>query len=445
MNLPSKLNKILSKLLEGIDTPKIHEERADNERERLVEFIEVKNYPYALIHCPHQKEKGIGEDCVECQILQRETYQAHFKLLAVQKGLTHPHTLKAAFDYYSTLIAQYRLTECDELLDKIYSICLERGNWSTFYIMAIQARAFLRFKQGKYLESLDYFNMQLEALGPNERIYENMALAYSRLANYQQASICYAQAILLIQQKPLDQQEFSTLLLGLSTVLDNMDDALIVLEESMKLLQAKYDKPHSLMAKALSAMGDLYIKKNDIIAATTCYEKAVRIFIDTCGYETPLTANSLNKQAKSLLLLDRKIDAINTYIAALKVWVKVDSESFEASAVVEALLMLMQEYQKTTALGKAPDDTIVILELLQDKIKDNPILRNDINTICLLKFIAELYILNKDIPRAIICCRLFKNCLSELDSVSLGEYEPYRRKLLAESILLLEMLEKISR
>lgn len=436
----TQLNTILTNLLSGVETPIIRNQ-SNNEQERLIEHLEIQSYPHALLHCPHLEEKGIGEDCVECQQLQHETYRSRFLQLANEKGYEHTHTLKAAFDYYSTLITQYRLTECDELLDTIYSYCLARGSWSSFYIMAVQALAFLRFKQGRYQESLDYFNIQIDVIGPNERIYENMALAYSRLEKYKDASISYAQAILLIKQKPQEEQEFSTLLMGLSNVLDNTEDALVVLDESMRLLKERFNKPHSLMAKALGAMGDLHMKRKDISAAEQCYKEAVDIFIDTCGYETPLTANALNKYAKSLLLLNKKQEALAAFTDSLSVWAKVDNESFEPNVIVEALITLSKERQENDLA--ITDKTIATLESLQNKIIDNAVLKNDINMICLLKFIYEIYILKGDIPRALHCCRTFKDCLSQLDATSLGEFSSYRTKLLEETSFLLGILEKM--
>lgn len=438
----SQLNAILTKLLTGVETPIIRDQRSGNEAERLIEQIEIQNYPYPLLHCQHLEEKGIGEDCVECQQLQRETYQSRFELLTKEKGYEHTHTLKAAFDYYSTLITQYRLTECDALLDQIFSYCIERGSWSSFYIMGIQARAFLRFKQGQYQESLDYFNLQIEAIGPNEMIYENMALAYSRLEKFKEASICYAQAILLIRQKPPEQQQFATLLAGLSNVLDNIDDSLVVLDESMRLLKTRFDKPHSLMAKTLGAMGDLHMKRDDIATAEKCYQEAVRIFIDTCGYDTPLTANALNKYAKSLMQLDKKPEALAAFTEALQVWAKVDNESFEPNAIVEALMALMQQ-TKDSDKKENITDTGTILESLQKKIIDSPLLKNDINVICLLKFIYEIYVLRGEIPRATVCCRSFKDCLEQLDESTLGEFVSYRSKLLEETTFILQIMEKM--
>lgn len=434
-----RLSIILNKLCEGIEapTPRIEENNHDNNK-RLLEIVETNSYPYPTLHCPHLEEKGIGEDCVECQHLQYETYKKRFLELTRDKGLAHTHTLKAAFDYYSTLITQYKLTECDELLDEIYETCLERGNWSAYYILAIQSRAFLRFKQNKYLESLEYFEKQLNHYGPNEKIYENMALVYSRLNRNKEAAQAYAQAILLIQQFPVEQQSFSTLLMGLATVLENVDDALVVLNESMHLLKERFDKPHSLMAKTLGAIGDLYMKKNDYIAAKHYYNQAVNIFIETCGLDSPLTSNAMNKEANCLFLLGEKEKAYDVILNSLKVWAQVDNYSFSANAVCEALMLLKDS-------NKTPEEVISILESLQNKIINNPILANDINTLCLLKFIYEIYIIKHDIPRAILCCKIFKDCLNKLDGKKLGEYLSFRDQFLQDTVALLAILESITK
>ncbi len=435
----SRLNVILNQLCSGIETPTIQVENELNDK-RLIEIIEEKSYPYSALSCPHLEEKGIGEDCVECIYQQYETYKSRFVSLSEEKGYEHTHTLKAAFDYYTSLITQYRLTEGDELLDKIFSACVSRGTWSSYYILAIQARAFLRFKQGKYQEALDYFIQQIDILGPHEAIYENMALVYSRLGEYKEASTCYARAILLIRQKPLEKQKFSTLLMGLSTVLDSFEDSLTVLEESMKILKMRFDKPHSLMAKTLGAMGDLYIKHQDIAAAEKCYEEAVRIFIDTCGFETPLTSNAMSKYAKALLLLGNNKQAIDVYIESLSVWANVDNNSFEPNIIAEALSALIKETSAGNISDQTSEKMLITLESLQKKIENNPSLSNDLNTLCILKIMSELYILNKDFSRAIASCKSFRDCLSHLNKTDLGELSEFRDKFVQETDELLEIL-----
>lgn len=437
-----RLNQILNRICQGVDVPQVRQESGENEAERLMELIESKNYPYDMLRCQHLEEKGIGEDCVACQQLQYETYKSRFLSLIHEKGYEHVHTLKAAFDYYGSLIAQYRLTECDELLDKIYPYCISRGSWSSYYISAIQALAFLRFKQGKYKDSVDYFKNQIDIQGPNEMIYENMALAYTRLGNYKEASLCYARALLLIRQQSSDKQKMSTLLMGLSLVLDEVDDAFIVLKESMKLLQQRFDKPHSLMAKTLGAMGDLHMKRQDFLAAEDCYHQAVRIFIDTCGYETPLTANTMGKHAKMLLQLGHKEKAILEFIQSLKVWVRVDNESFDPNSVVEALLALRNEFHEISR-DKIPAELITVIELLEKKITNNAVLASDLNILCLLKFMTELYIFLGEMLHATGCSRSFRDALLKLDNSTLGDLTPYRDKLLQETTELLTLLESL--
>ncbi len=437
----TRLNEILLKLCEGIEVPPPNNDSHEKQAERLIEQLEINNYPHALISCEHLEEKGIGEDCVACQQKQYETYKSRFLSLAKEKGLADTHTLKAAFDYYHTLITRYLLTECDALLDQVYPVCAAKGSWSMFYVMAIQALAFLRFKQGRYQESLEFFKTQIDTLGPNETIYENMALAYGRLSQYKTAATCYAQAILLIRQKSLEEQRYATLLMGLSAVLDNIDDSLIVLDESMRLLKLKYDKPHSLMAKALTAMGDLHIKEQHYDVAEKCFKEAVDIFKETCGDDTPLTSNAMNKHANSLLLLNNTRESIRVFMNALSVWVKVDDISFDANQVAQALITLKHELLKDGTLHSIINENDKVIDLLQAKIAQSPQFINDLNVLCLLKFIYELHIVNKDISRAIVCCRLFKELLTQLTAAN--DYAVYRDNLLQETTEIIKLMETI--
>lgn len=429
-----KLNNILNNLCHGIDLPEIKEGEKDHQAERLIEQVETNSYPYPMLTCEHQAEQGIGEDCIACQHLQYQTYQSRFNDLVKEKGYGHTFTLKAAFDYYSTLITQYRLTECDELLDQIYEYCTARGTWSMYYVMAIQARAFLRFKQHRYQESVDYFHEQIDLLGPNEKIYENMALAYSRLNQMDEAARSYAQAILLIRAKPPEEQKFATLFMGLSTVLQNTEDALTVLSASMEMLKKIYDKPHSLMAKTLSAMGDMHMKRNEVAAALPCYEEAVKIFIDTCGYETPLTSNAMNKYGKALLQNQQNEKAMTVFLDALNVWVKLDDSTFDSGMVLEALLVFM---------NKNNDKVLGVLPLIEHKILANDLLRQDLNVLCLLKFIYQIYILNGKILDAMRTCKILKENLSTLNETELGELLLLRDKLLEETTEILRIMGTI--
>lgn len=436
-----ELNSILKNLCQDIETPNRRDLDNTHEKERLLEYIENQSYPYPLLQCDHQEQMKIGEDCVDCQIKQYNTYRDRFFLLTKEKGYEDTHTLKSAFDYYSTLITQYRLKECNELLDLIYPYCIARGNWSTYYIMAIQARAFLRFKQKRYEEAIDYFNMQIEALGPNELIYENMALAYARLNQPIDASKCYAEAILLIRQKPLEEQQFATLFISLSLVLEKIEDAFTVLNAGMELLKIKYkNKPHSLMAKTLTAMGDLHTKKHNALSAEKCYSEAVQIFIDTCGYNTPLTSSAMNKHAGSLILLNNKDKAAEIYLTALSIWVKLDDEIFDIQMILEAILFFIKDKE----LSKIHSEKLfTTLQLLQNKIVNSPIFSADLNAICLLKFIYELFILQGNIPAAMACCKAFENSLFQLKETDLLELTPYRDQLLEETRNLLKIMASI--
>ena len=435
-----KLQGILDEVCQGIEAPTVIEPAKGYEKECLIERLEMQNYPHPSLDCPHLEELQIGEDCTACQLLQYETYKARFRSLVEEKGYDTTHSLKAAFDYYSSLITQYRLSKCDELLDEIYDACVARGSWSSYYIMAIQARAFLRFKQGRYPESIDYFNMQLDTLGPNESIYENMALTYGRLHNNEEASICYARAMLLIQQKPTDKQRYSTLLMGLSSVLTNPEDALTVLEASMDLLKAQYDKPHSLMAKTLTAMADLHLRRQDVNAAEACYREAVTIFIDTCGYETPLTSNAMTKHAETLLMLNQQADALQTFTNSLEIWARVDDQSFESNMVLKALMALKDKPESEEIDNPA---VIQALSAITNKIVHSDFLSQDINVLCLLKFIYELDILYGDIPQAIRCCQTFVELLNQLSEGTLGELLPIKEQLSLEAQEILGIMQTI--
>lgn len=437
-NPKNQLDLILNKLCQNVDIPQTPKQPTQVSNELLIEQLEINNYPFQMLQCTHLEEKNIGEDCVECQYSQYETYKSRFNSFADEKGYTHTHTLKAAFDlYYSSLITQYRLTEADELIDKVYDACLSRGPASVYYISAIQARAFLRFKQGKYQESLDYFKQLLEVQGPSEVIYENMALVYVQLDQPQEAINAYGRAILLIRQKPIEQQKMSTLLISMANVIDEPMDAMFLLKEGLKLLRERYDKPHSLMAKTLEAMGDLNLKINNIEEAAVCFEEATQIFIDTCGLETPLTSKAMHKYASCLYQLNQKEKALETFINSLTVWTKVDNQSFKSNLIVQALTTLNAETLSPVLWEK----TKLTLDSLEKKLLD-PYFKNDLDTLCLFKFINELYIHNHAILNAKQCCKMFIECLNKMNEIP-QEHLTYRDQFLQDTLYILALIETI--
>lgn len=438
------LNNILSELCKNIATPTAKAINPEALNQRLLEQIEIRDYPYPELHCTHKEALGIGEDCVSCQQVQYETYQSRFQILCKEHGLQHTHTLKAAFDCYHTLITRYFLTECDRLLSQIHEACLARGTWSMFYFMAIQAFSFLRFKQGRYQESVDFFNQQIEIEGPNDIIFENMALAYSRLNQKQQASTCYAEAYLMIQEKSKNEERLATLLVGLSTVLEQPQDALVVLEEGLRLLNLKYSSPHSLMAKTLSAMGDYYMKLHQYREAEQAYQRAVSIFIDTCGKDTPLTSTALQKHGESLIACNKIAEGIKTLIDALNVWNAVDPASFDATSVAQIMIFLNEQMKTNTSLI-SHNRLQGILQRLEQKIVTTETLNNSLNDLCLLKFIYEWHALNKDITKTMRTCQLLQNLLEQMDEKELGETAPYRKMLLEQTNAILNLSKTIKK
>lgn len=443
----SRLANIISALCQNVPVPLIQEKSAEMQSQRWLEQVEMQSYPYSEITCPHQAALGIAEDCVNCQQKQYETYKSNFQTLANEQGLNHTHTLKAAFDYYHTLITRYFLTECDALLTKIYPTCQERGVNSLFYFMAVQALSFLRFKQGRYQEAAEFFNKQIEVEGPNDIIYENMALCYSRLNQEAQARRCYGQALLLIQQQSSSNADrMATLLLGLSTALNTPEEALIVLEESRQLLQAKYGTAHSLVAKTLSAMGDYQMKLQQSEKAQISYQEAVQIFLDTCGKDTPLTSNAMQKQGDALLALNKIPEAIQSFLRALDVWNQVDPISFDSSAVAKIILFFNEQMKKNSnAIRTHKKNIQQALQTLAHKIAQSEILSQDLNTLCLLKFVYEGHLFSQDIANAIKYCQLLNDCLVKLDDQQLGELAQYKKMLLDETKTILSLAQTIKR
>jgi hypothetical protein len=116
----TNLDDILNQLVSEVEIPHFQaEHHEDDAKQRLLEHLEIQKYEFQPLKCTHHDLLGIGEDCVACQEQQWQETKTEFHKLMNELGVAHTHTLQAAFFYYQTLITQYRLTECDELLNAV--------------------------------------------------------------------------------------------------------------------------------------------------------------------------------------------------------------------------------------------------------------------------------------------------------------------------------------
>lgn len=342
--------QIISKLIKDTDIVVVDEyvEKSKTKESFMEEFM-MNNFNTKFqekygqeLKCGHLQELNISEDCTNCQ---EKSYNIHLLNLNEQEkkyGFDHHYTLSSAFNlFYSCLIVQYKLTEGEILLTSIKDACLKRKSSRIFYQRYLQACAFNTFKQGKFNESINAFLEQITETGPNKGIYENIALAYSRIQDFTKATEYYVRAILITKKMDPKDYQLHTLYMGLSSTIakSSTDDAIVLLEESMVLLKKQYGNDHSLMAKSLGALSDLYLSKKDYKTACTHVTDACRIYKVTCGV-SPLTAQSYFKLGMCLLQCKAENPTNTAFIESLLLYSQVDTHSIDLSSVNVILTLL---------------------------------------------------------------------------------------------------------
>ena len=94
--------------------------------------------------------------------------------------------LQRKLDMTQLFIETYELNRADALITSILERCREIGG--SFKIKAIQALAFIRWKQGRQAEALVLFLEQEDMLdGPSSALFQNIGHAYSYLEQLDKA------------------------------------------------------------------------------------------------------------------------------------------------------------------------------------------------------------------------------------------------------------------
>jgi tetratricopeptide (TPR) repeat protein len=219
-----------------------------------------------------------------------------FEACKTTYGLDNDAVIDIGLQLASAYIGNYKLNHCDGLLTEMMPYIEKRGGITQ--IRGREALAFCRWKQGKYQEALEIFNWQLEVVGPNVALYENMGHTYNKIGKYDEAEKCLKSAIELMEKggnfKPGQK---GGIYLGLANVQQSKGLIKDALQSRMKALetynQSYGSHPHSLCAKANMYVGQTYMQ---IVAefrkAEPYFREALRLFKITCA-DSPLTLSSL--------------------------------------------------------------------------------------------------------------------------------------------------------
>eukprot|EP00906_Rhabdomonas_costata_P004524 RCo006671 len=258
----------------------------------------------------------VPEESIEDQYQEEIQLEAEVAKLRAELGLEDPKTLEKVFELFSNWIALYRLNKTDALLQEVVPVCKKLGG--TWHIKAIQSLGFCRWKQYRFTDALECFLEMEKLVGPSTSLFENIGHTYSSLGNLEKAEE-YFQSALKVQEEidavraklpeamrgaMEDKENRGGILLGLGLVKERRGDiagALVQLERALKCYQEKFkDTDASLTAKAHMSVGKAHEKLNHLPEAEQNFREALRIFIKTCGRDSPLTAGALGSLGKVL-------------------------------------------------------------------------------------------------------------------------------------------------
>jgi tetratricopeptide (TPR) repeat protein len=185
----------------------------------------------------------MDDDDVEDAVLQQQQevrLEAAFNALKEERGLDDEQTLAAFFEFFNIGIQLYHLNKLSRYLTDIVPVCRSRGD--SFKLKAIQASAFVLWKQQHLDEAVALFHEMESLMGKNAALCENIAHTYNSLGDYHKAEDYFRQSLQLIEAGcksggTATGANRGGVLLGLGLVRDRLDRP----EEALPILEQAYE------------------------------------------------------------------------------------------------------------------------------------------------------------------------------------------------------------
>jgi len=321
-------------------------------------------------------------------------------------GLEDERTLKIAFELIHMWIGFYKLSPCNELIEEVWPVCKKKFDDKTaptWYVKALQSKAFLRFKQFRYQEAIEHFQEFREIMGPSAQLCENMGHTYNRLGEYDRAEAQFKEALGLIDDpKAGVGANKGGILLGFGSMLQRMgksQEALAIHTQAYTFYKEKYkEAPHSLVAKALVAVGSTLESLESYDEACKKFEEAVEIYNKTVGEQTPLTANAVGSLGNSLMKA-KKYEKARTMLARSFV-LYVSFDALDLIRILDILRLIMETHSKIgSGIEKSSyAEYVPGVKRLVANIKEQKLEEDGTGTLSvLLKTAAELAILGGEL------------------------------------------------
>mmetsp|Transcript_187 Transcript_187/g.762 ORF Transcript_187/g.762 Transcript_187/m.762 type:complete len:935 (-) Transcript_187:62-2866(-) len=238
--------------------------------------------------------------------------EARYKKLLEEKGLQDESTLQTFFALFDNCIQLYRLNKLHTYLRDVLPECRKRTD--KYKLKAVQAMAFVLWKQSKFKEALPLFHEMEDILGKGAALCENIAHTYNSMGNYDKAEDYFRQALKFIEQEHgLNRGNRGGVLLGLGLVRDRLGkhrEALPVIKQAYDFYKERANgAPASLQAKAGISCAKLHAKLGEMEKAEVFIREAVMMYEVTCGETSPLTASAYHELGKCLWAQRKREDA----------------------------------------------------------------------------------------------------------------------------------------
>lgn len=271
--------------------------------------------------------------------------EARFLELKAEKGLQNEDCLKAFFELYDNGIQLYRLNQLGTYLEEIVPECRKRTD--QYKLKAIQALAFVLWKQSKFRQALPIFLEMEDILGKNAALCENIAHTYSSLGDYPKAEQYFREALKFIETGADNGQEGGTLL-GLGLVRDRQGQH----EEALPIVMKAYEfykrraagKPSSLQAKTCISIAKINITLKNLETAEKYIREAISMYEITCGATSPLTASAYQELGSLLWLMRRRDEAQKALLKGYEI--EAMKDAFDLVKVLEIHNTIMDTHLK---------------------------------------------------------------------------------------------------
>jgi len=286
---------------------------------------------------------------VEEQLENEKKLEARYKKLKEEKGLQSEDTLQTFFALFDNCFQLYRLNKLSDYLEEVVPACRKRDD--KYRLKAIQALAFVKWKQSHFREALPLFHEMEKILGKVAALCENIAHTYNSLGEYNEAEDYFRQALKFIEQEHgANRGNRGGVLLGLGLVRDRLGkhrEALPVCTKAYEFYKERANgAPASLQAKAGISCAKLHAKLGDLRKAEDYIREAVQMYEVTCGETSPLTASAYHELGKCLWKQKKRDDAQQALKRAYEI--EAMKDAWDLVTLLEIHNLLMDTHVKET-------------------------------------------------------------------------------------------------